>query len=486
MATEKRSKLYQVSLIFACGTALFSDGYANGVLSNVNTILRRVYGSEAVSAHHYSDVLNSLVFAGTIVGMLSFGYLSDRLGRKFGMMTATGIVAFFSLLSAASSGANHSLHGMLAMLSACRFLLGIGIGAEYPCGSVAASEQSEEEGVSKNAQHRWFALATNSMIDFGFVVAAFVPLVLFWIFGENHLRAVWRISLGLGVVPALAVFIWRLKMDEPSHYKKHSMARIKTPYWLILKRYWVPFTGISLAWFLYDFIVYPFGIYSSTIIDNITHNDDSLVVVLGWAVVINLFYMPGTLIGAFIVDYIGPKWTMISGLLAQAVIGFIMSGLYSHLVNHVGAFAVVYGIFLSFGELGPGNCLGMLAAKSGPTAVRGQFYGAAAAIGKIGAFVGTWAFPPIIDAFGGPASTRGNTGPFWVGSALAILSALIVFFLVKPLDHDGMIKEDQAFREYLEENGFDTSQMGLLNDTASTTSARSDTKEPEVEEKTHV
>jgi hypothetical protein len=42
------------------------------------------------------------------------------------------------------------------------FLLGIGVGAEYPCGSVAASEQSEEEGIAKNAQHRWFALATST------------------------------------------------------------------------------------------------------------------------------------------------------------------------------------------------------------------------------------------------------------------------------------------------------------------------------------
>jgi hypothetical protein len=39
---------------------------------------------------------------------------------------------------------------------------------------------------------------------------------------------------------------------------------------------------------------------------------------------------------------------------------------------------------------GPGNCLGLLAAKSSPTAVRGQFYGLAAAVGKIGAFVGVW------------------------------------------------------------------------------------------------
>jgi MFS family permease len=67
-----------------------------------------------------------------------------------------------------------------------RFLLGIGVGAEYPCGSVAASEQSEGSEISKGAQHRWFALATNCMIDLGFVVAAFVPLVLYWMFVFPH------------------------------------------------------------------------------------------------------------------------------------------------------------------------------------------------------------------------------------------------------------------------------------------------------------
>ncbi|KAI0767970.1 major facilitator superfamily domain-containing protein [Irpex lacteus] len=463
----RKESLKQVSLIFACGTALFSDGYANGVISAVNTLLTRIYGKAAITHHNYSTTLSSVAFAGTIVGMLTFGYLSDKLGRKFGMMAATGIVAFFSLLSAASSGAHHSLGGMLAMLSACRFLLGIGVGAEYPCGSVAASEQSEESGVAKTSQHRWFALATNSMIDFGFVVSSFVPLVLFWIFGEHHLRAVWRMSLGLGFIPAMLVFIWRLNMDEPAHFKKNSITRGRTPYWLIFKRYWLQWAGISLAWFLYDFITYPFGIYSSTIVNNITGGSDSLTVVLGWACVINCFYMPGTIIGAFVVDYLGPKWTMITGLLAQAVIGFIMSGLYKQLTVHVGAFAVVYGIFLSFGELGPGNCLGLLASKTGPTAVRGQFYGLAAAFGKVGAFVGTWAFPPIIEDFGGQDSTRGNTGPFWIGSGLAILSALIVLFTVRPLSHDGMVDEDIKFRQYLADNGYDVSLMGLESESSS-------------------
>ena len=60
--------------------------------------------------------------------------------------------------------------------------------------------------------------------------------------------------------------------------------------------------------------------------------------------------MPGTIGGSFIVDYLGPKWTTvlefieisgypfdleheISGLLFQAFIGFIMSGLYKQYVS---------------------------------------------------------------------------------------------------------------------------------------------------------
>ncbi|KAG8702438.1 hypothetical protein FRC08_003490 [Ceratobasidium sp. 394] len=302
--------LSQVSLIFACGTALFSDGYANGVIGSVNTILRRLYPAE-LAKHNYGTTLSSLAFAGTIVGMLLFGYLSDKVGRKFGMMSATVIVAVFSFLSACSSGAHGSIGGMLAMLSACRFLLGIGVGAEYPSGSVAASEQSEEEGISKGAQHRWFALATNTMIDTGFVVSAFTPLVLLWIFGENHLRAVWRGSLGLGVFPALAVLIWRLRMTEPTRYQRDSMRNTKVPYWLILKRYWKSLAAISITWFVYDFITLKFGIYSSTIVDSIIGSTDSLYVIFGWNVVINLFYIPGTVIGAFVVDLLGPKYTMV-------------------------------------------------------------------------------------------------------------------------------------------------------------------------------
>jgi len=55
-------------------------------------------------------------------------------------------------------------------------------------------------------------------------------------------------------------------------------------------------------------------------------------------------------------------------------------------------------------------------------------------------------FPIIVDDFGGSSSVKGNTGPFWVASGLAVFSALIVIFFVKPLTHDGMKEEDAKVR----------------------------------------
>lgn len=52
------------------------------------------------------------------------------------------------------------------------------------------------------------------MLDLAFAISYFVCLVLLWIFGMNHLNAVWRITLGLGVVPPLFLLYFRLKMRE--------------------------------------------------------------------------------------------------------------------------------------------------------------------------------------------------------------------------------------------------------------------------------
>jgi MFS family permease len=185
-----------------------------------------------------------------------------------------------------------------------------------------------------------------------------------------------------------------------------------------------------------------------------------LTTIFGWNTVINLFYIPGTIIGAFVSDWLGPKYTLVLGVLLQSVVGFVMAGVYSQISKHIAAFAVVYGIFLSLGELGPGNNIGLLAAKTCATGIRGRFYGLAAAFGKIGAFVGTYVFPLIQDA-GGDDTVKRNQYPFFVAGSLCILSAAIALFGLPNVGQDTIAYEDIAFREYLERNGWDTNQLGI-------------------------
>jgi MFS family permease len=150
-------------------------GYLASVGGTVNTILGKIY-PDTYPNSNYSRNITSIVFAGTVLGQLVFGYLSDKVGRKFGMVSATVIVVLFSILSAGAYGAGGSTDGMLAALAAYRFFLGIGIGAEYPAGSVAASEATSE--AKKGHRHALFVMVTNFVIDFGFVLGGFVPLVL--------------------------------------------------------------------------------------------------------------------------------------------------------------------------------------------------------------------------------------------------------------------------------------------------------------------
>ena len=168
------------------------------------------------------------------------------------------------------------------------------------------------------------------------------------------------------------------------------------------------------------------------------------------------------MLGAPLSDWIGPRYALAGGVLAQAIIGFIMAGDYANLSQPgmVGGFAVVYGIFLALGEVGPGNNIGLMAAKTCATGVRGQYYGAAAAIGKIGAFVGTWVFP-YIAAAGGDDANASAQYPFYVSSCLCILSAALALFCLPHIGQDTIAVEDVRFRAFLEEHGYDTRQLGL-------------------------
>ncbi|KAI3324263.1 MFS general substrate transporter [Xylariaceae sp. AK1471] len=443
--------------VLACGAGLFSDGYVNNVIGSVGTVLSYEYGSLYADSRA-AGVVSAIAFAGTVVGQLVFGYTADRWSRTGSLLVSTVILIVFTALAAGSYYKGDPV-GMFNILAAWRFFVGIGIGGEYPAGSVSCAESTGE--LKGGTRNRWFILFTNCMIDWGFVIGAFVPYVVAAAAQNKYYGTIWRTSLGIGVVFPLILFVMRLKLKEPEEFSRNSMKNVRTPYSLVLKYYGFRLLIVSLIWFIYDFSSYAFGIYSSSILANIYGSKAPLTTVFGWNTVINLFYIPGTMIGAPISDRLGPRYTLILGFLTQSVVGFIMAGTYAKLSQPsvIGAFVVVYGIFLSLGELGPGNNIGLLAAKTCATGVRGQYYGIAAAVGKIGAFVGVYVFPYIQKAGGG--GTAQYQYPFYVSSSLCILAASLAFFCLPHIGQDTITLEDEKFREYLTANGWDVRQLGL-------------------------
>jgi MFS family permease len=194
--------------------------------------------------------VSSITFAGTVLGMLVFGFCSDYFSRKNALLTSTGILIITAILCTGAYGYHGSIGGLFVSLTVYRFFLGIGIGGEYPAGSVAAAEATSE--LKQGHRHRWFILFTNVQIDFGFVIGAFVPLVCVWICSENHLRLVWRLALGFGVFPPLSLLYLRTKLHEPEEYKHQTMKNTKVPWMLVIKFYWKRWILVASIWFMFN------------------------------------------------------------------------------------------------------------------------------------------------------------------------------------------------------------------------------------------
>jgi hypothetical protein len=82
--------------------------------------------------------------------------------------------------------------------------------------------------------------------------------------------------------------------------------------------------------------------------------------------------------------------------------------------------------------MGPGDNIGLIAAKTSATAIRGQYYSYAAAIGKVGAFVGTYVMPIVQK--NAPNEIRSGQDPFFVSSSLCLLAAFLAIFMVPQIN----------------------------------------------------
>lgn len=322
------------------------------VIGNVELLFAVLY-PDGLTDTMYSRLSNSFLI-GMIVGMILFGYIADQFGRKTGAVATTVLLTVGIVLSTAASGSSQT--GMLWMLVIARGIAGVGAGGEYPVTGAGAMEATDESPGFRKRRGFIFAIMSEVAANLGYCLGALVPLILLLCVHQRQDRyeLVWRLSFGLGMVPPLVIFGFRMKMTLTAAFRKSSMKKQKMPYILIVRKYWRRLLAGGWTWFIYNWISIPFGVFSSTVVSKV-NADESLVKTLGWGVLINSFYIPGPFVGGLLVDKIGPRKTMALGFGLQAVLGFILGGAYYKIQNVFPLFVVMYGIFLTLGEVGPGR-----------------------------------------------------------------------------------------------------------------------------------
>ncbi|KAH3900694.1 probable Probable metabolite transport protein GIT1 [Saccharomycodes ludwigii] len=445
--TDPKSKWIHILTIIAAGFALISDGYQNNVMSMLNKVFPVEYGKEVYSSAVSTRVSNASL-VGTIIGQVTVGFACDYMGRKWSILVATTALVLGTLLCAAAHAPN--LNGLFWYLTVMRGLVGIGIGAEYPCSSVSANESANE--YSSKRRGAIMIMVTNFPLSLGGPFASIIFLIVQSCTGTEHLTALWRTMFALGIFWPLSVFYFRWKMATNVLYKKGKF-KSKVPLLLSLKYCWKRLIGTTFTWFLYDFVTFPNGIFSSTIISSVISDSSNLRKVAEWNLLLGIIAIPGVFVGAYLSDIIGRKYTLMIGFAGYIVFGLIIGCGLDKIDKIVPLFIVFYGLMNSFGNLGPGCCLGVVSSEAFPTAIRGTLYGFSAAIGKVGAVVGTESFTPI----------RDKLGPRWtfiIAAICGLLGLTTAFFFVPHLKEHDLMENDIKFHNFLIENGW-TGKMGF-------------------------
>jgi MFS family permease len=181
------------------------------------SLLTVVYPKTVFSSTIKTRISNSF-FIGEIVGQLFFGVLIDRIGRKAGVLLTTGALILGIIISAAAHGTTDI--GLFWMLIVGRGLAGVGAGGEYPVCGTSSIEAADETAFVRKRRGFLVAMIGDFAIDFGFVVAGIIPLIVLSAYGYGihstgtyGFEGTWRICFTLGLIPPLAVFYFRIKVS---------------------------------------------------------------------------------------------------------------------------------------------------------------------------------------------------------------------------------------------------------------------------------
>ncbi|KAI0749613.1 phosphate transporter [Daedaleopsis nitida] len=446
---------FHVKVVMVAGVGFFTDAYDIFAINIASTMLGYVYGAPGAQKLSSNQDLGIKVATpvGTLVGQLLFGWLADIVGRKrmYGIELILIIIATFGQ---ALSGQGHAV-SIIGVLVVWRFIMGVGIGGDYPLSAVISSEFA-----SKHIRGRMMT-AVFANQGWGQFSAALIAFIVVSAYKSSllkddpailaHVDFMWRILIGVGCVPGAIALYFRLTipetprftMDVERNVKQASqdvenfltsgsyyvdpdapIERVQAPkasrndfssYFSKWENFKLLF-GASYSWFALDIAFYGLGLNSSIILQAIGFGspDKSLTgtakvyqnlknITIGNMVLSVAGLIPGYWATFLVIDKWGRKPVQLMGFTMLTILFVVMGFAYDKLTaTSAGtkAFTFLYCLTNFFQNFGPNTTTFIVPGEAFPTRYRSTAHGIAAASGKLGAIVAQVGFGKLVNIGG--------------------------------------------------------------------------------------
>src|SRR6266568_3353209 len=374
------------------------------------------------------------MLAAAFLGAFVFGRFADVIGRKH----VYWMVAAIMIVGALGSALSPSYWVLIVF----RFVLGFGVGGDYPVSAVMVSEYANRKDRGKLVG---MVFGTQAL---GLIVG---PLVALTLLGAGVSDSVaWRVMLALGAVPAAAVIYLRRKMPESPRYQVQVQGqaaqaasqisdftggqvsangtgpaaaghRMGLREFLTNRRYLVLLAGTAGTWFLLDYAYYGNTISTPQILGLISPHASIMNKIALQLAIFVVAAVPGY---ALAIARIGHRRLQLGGFAVMALCFAVIAAV-PGMTTMVVPFLLVYGVSYFFTEFGPNTTTFVLPSEIYPVAMRATGHGISAGIGKLGAFIGVFLFPVL-------QTSLGLRGTLLLTAAVSVLGFALTLVLPEP------------------------------------------------------
>ncbi len=440
---------FHVKALLTSGMGFFTDAYDLFIIGVALAVLTPIWHLTSLEI----SLIGSTSLIAAALGSVLFGRLADYVGRRSIYGYTLIVLACGAIASALSPG--------VVWLLIFRFILGLGIGGDYPLSATLMSEYANRRDRGK------LITFVFSMQGVGLICGPLVAILLL-VSGLNH-DLVWRIMLGLGAVPALATFYLRRQIAETPRFaltmqgdlegasrtidmvtkqngngksngsaqkvatkSKTNGGKKSSLKLLFTSRYLRWLIGAAGAWFLLDIAYYGTTISSPLVLKSLNPHSNLVTNMVYTLLIFVVAALPGYIIAAFTIDKLGRRWIQCVGF-AMMALAYGSLAIAPALTTITLPFLLIYGLSYFFTEFGPNVTTFVYPAEIFPVMVRSSAHGLAAALGKVGAFIGAFAFPYLLATFHLPGAMA--------AAAVVSLIGLVLTFFTLPEPNQRSLEE---------------------------------------------